>query len=173
MENEDKYKQWQETQVHWDDRDFLAKEANALMKKRWLRLNNIVAKITAEEVVLRNEYVSFLDIGAGRGEFYRADAEMVKKYKGLEPSVEMLKANNLPSIYIEPIDGDSIRVRPNDEPLELGKSPVNIALFFDLTRFTKGEHRLSIRLFFENYFSQPILDSFKDLPFWETQVRRL
>ena len=90
-ENKEKFKQWQETQVHWDDKEFLAKEANALMKKRWLRLNNIVSKITADEVVLRNEYVSFLDIGAGRGEFYRIVADMVKKYKGLEPSFEMLK----------------------------------------------------------------------------------
>lgn len=91
MANEDKYRQWQETQVHWDDKDFLSKEANSLMKKRWLRLNDMVAKITAEEVVLRNEYVSFLDIGAGRGEFYRTVAEMVRKYQGIEPSVEMLK----------------------------------------------------------------------------------
>jgi 2-polyprenyl-3-methyl-5-hydroxy-6-metoxy-1,4-benzoquinol methylase len=90
-EKKEKFKQWQETQEHWDDTEFLAKEANALMKKRWLRLNSIVSKITADEVVLRNEYVSFLDIGAGRGEFYRAVADMVKKYKGLEPSVEMLK----------------------------------------------------------------------------------
>jgi len=90
-ENKEKFKQWQETQVHWDDTEFLAKEANSLMKKRWLRLNNIVSKITADEVVLRNEYVSFLDIGAGRGEFYRIVADMVKKYKGYEPSVEMLK----------------------------------------------------------------------------------
>jgi hypothetical protein len=94
-------------------------------------------------------------------------------YLEIMPSQEMLKASNFPSLYVEQVDGDSIKSRPNDQPLELGKSPVNIALFFDLTRFTKGEHRLSIRLFFENYFSQPILDSFKDLPFWETQVRRL
>lgn len=51
----------------------------------------MVSKITADEVVLRNEYLSFLDIGAGRGEFYRTVADMVKKYMGLEPSVEMLK----------------------------------------------------------------------------------
>jgi SAM-dependent methyltransferase len=91
LENSDKLKQWQETQEHWDDRDFLANEANALMKKKWARLNKIVSKITAEEVVLRNEYVSFLDLGAGRGDFYRVISEMVKKYKGLEPSTEMLK----------------------------------------------------------------------------------
>ncbi len=94
-------------------------------------------------------------------------------YLEIMPSQDMLKASNFPSLYVEQVDGDSIKSRPNDQPLELGKSPVNVALFFDLTRFTKGEHRLSIRLFFENYFSQPILDSFKDLPFWETQVRRL
>jgi 2-polyprenyl-3-methyl-5-hydroxy-6-metoxy-1,4-benzoquinol methylase len=90
-ENKEKFRQWQETQEHWDDREFLAKEANALMKKRWQRLNSMVSKITADEVVLRNEYLSFLDIGAGRGEFYRIIADMVKKYKGLEPSFEMLK----------------------------------------------------------------------------------
>jgi hypothetical protein len=94
-------------------------------------------------------------------------------YLEIMPSKEMLKANNLPYLYTENIDGDSIRSRSNDEPQELGKSPVNIALYFDLTRFSKGEHRLSIRLFFENYFSQSVLDSFRDLPYWETDVRRL
>jgi 2-polyprenyl-3-methyl-5-hydroxy-6-metoxy-1,4-benzoquinol methylase len=88
---DDKLRQWHETQEHWDDRDFLAKEATALMKKKWARLNKIVSKIVADEVVLRNEYVNFLDIGSGRGDFYRVIEDMVKKYKGIEPSAEMLK----------------------------------------------------------------------------------
>jgi SAM-dependent methyltransferase len=91
MEGQDKFKQWQETQLKWDDREFLAKEANALMKKKWARLNKIVSKIVADEVVLRNEYVSFLDLGAGRGDFYKTIKDMVKKYTGIEPSGEMLK----------------------------------------------------------------------------------
>lgn len=91
MDNSGKYEQWKDTQLKWDDREFLAKEANALMKKRWARLNKIVSRIVADEVVLRNEYVSFLDLGAGRGDFYRIISDMVKKYTGIEPSVEMLK----------------------------------------------------------------------------------
>jgi SAM-dependent methyltransferase len=91
LDNSGKYEQWKDTQLKWDDREFLAKKANALMKKRWARLNKIVSKIVADEVVLRNEYVSFLDLGAGRGDFYKTIKDMVKKYTGIEPSMEMLK----------------------------------------------------------------------------------
>ncbi len=91
MENNEKFTQWKETQEHWDDTQFLLKEANALMRRRWERLNLMAVKTTGEEVVKRNEYVHFLDIGCGRGDFYRHVSEMVKKYRGIEPSSGMLK----------------------------------------------------------------------------------
>jgi SAM-dependent methyltransferase len=85
------YSKWKQTQLQWDDKDFLAIKANALMKKRWMRLNKVISKIIADEVVKKNEYITMLDLGAGRGEFYKEIQGIVKKYIGIEPSEKMLE----------------------------------------------------------------------------------
>jgi 2-polyprenyl-3-methyl-5-hydroxy-6-metoxy-1,4-benzoquinol methylase len=92
MENdrEEKIKAWQETQTQWDDTDFLAQEATFMMKKKWKRLNSMILAIIGKEVVAGNEYVNLLDIGAGRGDFYRLSQGLIKKYTGIEPSEKML-----------------------------------------------------------------------------------
>lgn len=82
---------WEKTQLNWDDTEFLSKKANSFMKKRWERLNQRIAKIIAEEVVNKKEYIYFLDIGAGRGDFYKYIKDTVKKYVGIEPSFKMLE----------------------------------------------------------------------------------
>lgn len=87
----DKHKAWEETQLHWDDTDFLANSASALMKKKWRRLNKKVSEIIGAEVVGSAEYPDMLDIGAGRGDFYGVIQDMVRDYTGIEPSSEMLK----------------------------------------------------------------------------------
>jgi 2-polyprenyl-3-methyl-5-hydroxy-6-metoxy-1,4-benzoquinol methylase len=88
---EDKKKQWEETQLKWDDKDFLKYKANALMKKRWVRLNKKICRIIADEVVEQNGYITMLDIGAGRGEFFGEVKDIVKRYVGIEPSEAMLE----------------------------------------------------------------------------------
>ena len=94
-------------------------------------------------------------------------------YLEVAPSPEMTKVGNIPLLYSEKTDGEFLKSRSNDDPKELGLSPVNIALYFDLTKFGKGEHRLAIKLFFENYFDQAVLESFRDVGFWEPEVRRM
>ncbi|MEI7640542.1 MAG: class I SAM-dependent methyltransferase [bacterium] len=84
-------KQWEKTQSAWDDTDFLLNRANAFMKKRWAKLNNNIVDIVGKEVVAKNEYINLLDIGAGRGDFYKNIQNLVKKYTGIEPSEKMLK----------------------------------------------------------------------------------
>jgi len=91
MKKEELIKKWEDTQIHWDDTEFLATKANALMKKRWQRLNKTVTGIISNEVVANNEYVNMLDIGAGRGDFYKNVQDLIKKYTGIEPSEQMLK----------------------------------------------------------------------------------
>ncbi len=91
MKDDEIIKKWEETQKNWDDTEFLTEKANALMKKRWQRLNKIVAQIISAEVLLKNEYVNLLDIGAGRGDFYKNVQDIIKKYTGIEPSLQMLK----------------------------------------------------------------------------------
>lgn len=90
MENDGKFKQWQETQTQWDDTDFLLNKANSLMKARWKRLNKTIASMLEKLVVEKNEYITLLDAGAGRGDFYRLVENSVKKYTGIEPSEKML-----------------------------------------------------------------------------------
>ena len=82
MEKERLYEKWKETQLEWDDTDFLEKDANALMKKRWKRLNKTILKEVSEEVISKNEYVDFLDIGAGRGDYYKVIEDTVRRYAG-------------------------------------------------------------------------------------------
>jgi len=92
LENKDNlYKKWKETQLAWDDTGFLEKKANRLMKKRWKRLNKIAASMIESHVVEINEYVNLLDVGAGRGDFYKSVENLVKKYVGIEPSSAMHK----------------------------------------------------------------------------------
>jgi len=97
MENQEtdlssaKHKEWENTQLQWDDTDFLNIEATALMKIKWKRLNLKISEIIEKEVLKKNEYISLLDIGAGRGEYYRQVQPMLKKYTGIEPSHQMLK----------------------------------------------------------------------------------
>lgn len=88
---DDLYNKWKETQLNWDDAEFLEKKATSLMKIKWQKINRIVIKILEEEVVRKNEYLDFVDIGAGRGDFYKEIKELVKKYTGIEPSNKMLK----------------------------------------------------------------------------------
>ncbi len=87
---DDLYNRWKETQLNWDDKEFLEKKATLIMKMKWMRINSAVIKIIEKEVVRKNEYLEFLDLGVGRGDFYREIQEMVKKYTGIEPSDKML-----------------------------------------------------------------------------------
>jgi|DewCreStandDraft_4_1066084.scaffolds.fasta_scaffold02536_15 2-polyprenyl-3-methyl-5-hydroxy-6-metoxy-1,4-benzoquinol methylase len=88
---DDLYNKWKETQLNWDDTEFLEKQATALMKIKWKKINNKVVEILEKEVVRKNEYLDFLDFGAGRGDFYKEIQGLVKKYTGIEPSEKMLK----------------------------------------------------------------------------------
>jgi 2-polyprenyl-3-methyl-5-hydroxy-6-metoxy-1,4-benzoquinol methylase len=88
---DDLYNKWKETQLNWDDSELLEKIATPLMKIKWQKINKTVISILEKEVIRKNEYLDFLDIGAGRGDFYKEIKEMVKKYTGIEPSKKMLQ----------------------------------------------------------------------------------
>ena len=45
------------------------------------------------------------------------------------------------------MNGNQLSKRSHDDILPLGKSPVNLALYFDLTRFKEGEHEIAFQLF--------------------------
>ena len=66
-----------------------------------------------------------------------------------------------------------MKKRSNNDPAELGKSPVNLALYFDLAKFTEGDHQLGFQLYFENEHDKEILNTFKTLRNWKFSVSRI
>ena len=74
---------------------------------------------------------------------------------------------NFPSIYTEDTSGlDLVKSRSNDSVAVLGKSPVNLAMNVDLYKFAQGMHLMSFKLYFNNSFSEELLNEFKDLRHW-------
>lgn len=95
-------------------------------------------------------------------------------YFEVVPSEPMRKKGNIPSLYTENISAkDAAAVRDNTKAAALGKSPVNLALYFDLTKFEVGEHLISFKLYFDNDDDPKLMQQFKSLNYWDTYHRRL
>ncbi|MEZ4743214.1 MAG: hypothetical protein R3B45_12345 [Bdellovibrionota bacterium] len=94
-------------------------------------------------------------------------------YMEISPSTQMRKTGNVPMLYEETKDGRELINRKNDVAMPLGKSPVNLAMFFDLTRFVEGEHIVAFRLFFENIQDKDKLEEFKSLGSWIYKTERI
>jgi hypothetical protein len=95
-------------------------------------------------------------------------------YMEIVPSPMMLKAGAVPMFYKEDISGDPMaQSRNNADANPLGKSPVNLALYFDMTKFSEGEHIMAFRLFFENVNDQSRLEAFKSLGEWQVNASRV
>jgi hypothetical protein len=119
----------------------------------------------------------FLDMFSGSSKteslyWIMASGEDRMLYMEISPSKEMQAAGALPMLYKEEVDGPSIANRGGIEPAPLGKSPVNMALYFDMTNFTEGEHIMAFRLFFENSNDEKRLAAFKNLSNWDIAVKR-
>ena len=91
----------------------------------------------------------------------------------IQPSKKMIAKGFGPSLYVENLASQDMNSRPLNKALELGKSPVNLAVNFDLSEFDEGEHRVGFKLFFENNVTPEILDSFSTLRNWEYSAKRL
>lgn len=94
-------------------------------------------------------------------------------YLEFTPSADLQKSGVIPSLYQEDKPGSEIMTRSNKDAEELGRSPVNLGIYFDATRFKEGEHRMGFRLFFENNQDQRRLEVFKKLNDWIYEVKRL
>lgn len=99
--------------------------------------------------------------------------DMQMFYMEVEQGKELVKLGNIPSIYKENVSGGSMAKRSKEDTLPLGKSPVNLGMHFDLTKFDKGEHNVSFKLFFENRYNKRDLDSFKNLKNWKYSVTNI
>ncbi len=94
------YDRWVETQSRWDDDSFLA-SLTPLMVRRYARLDERVTR-TFEQSFEGNPRPVLLDLGCGRGEYWRFVRGQGKgrfwSYLGIEPSEEQL-ARRLPGDY--------------------------------------------------------------------------
>lgn len=94
-------------------------------------------------------------------------------YMEISPSKEMRVAGAVPMVYKEDSAGAAVKDRGAAEPHPLGASPVNMALYFDMTKFTEGEHIMAFRLFFENVNEEKRLMAFKTLGNWDVNATKL
>ena len=93
-------------------------------------------------------------------------------YLEFTPSKSLQEAGVAPTLYRENMSSKEILSRNNKIPNALGKSPVNLGVYFDITKFTEGNHVMGFRLFFENVNDQNRLDVFKSLNQWNYTTTR-
>ncbi len=129
----------------------------------------------------------FADAGQGGGllSFLKKDEALEKEYWAsligedrmiyvlMRPSQQMLQDGNVPYYYLKDIKGEELRKRNNNETRPLLESPVNLGLYFDLTRFREGEHFMSFQLFFENKKDYKNIELFKSLDRWMIKALRI
>jgi ubiquinone/menaquinone biosynthesis C-methylase UbiE len=99
------YQKWKSLQSHWDDDEFL-KSLTPLMKLRYRRLDEKVAKIFEAAFQKLSDRPFLVDVGCGRAEFAAFLRERWRdvpslqsdawNYVGLEPSEEQLKQRDIP-----------------------------------------------------------------------------
>ncbi len=94
-------------------------------------------------------------------------------YIEIIPSNQMRASGATPMLYREELSGESVKSRRFENPSELGASPVNMALYFDLTKFTEGEHLMAFKLYFENVNDPNRLSSFRNLGKWDIFASRV
>ena len=114
------------------------------------------------------------DVQASQGLYWvSAQGNGKSLYLEITPSPELQKGGVAPTLYRENHSAADMRARNNDEVLPLSKSPVNLGVYFDATKFSEGEHVMGFRLFFENVLAPERLAVFKSLNQWIYTVKRL
>ena len=93
-------------------------------------------------------------------------------YLEVTPSKQMRNVGNAPLLYREDKRGDDLQNRGKGAK-PLGKAPVNLAMFFDLTGFTEGLHEVGFRIFFDNIAGEKQLKEFKELGRWYYYARKI
>lgn len=91
----------------------------------------------------------------------------------ITPSPDLRKIGLAPTIYRDDKASSELKSRDNDKVLPLGKSPVNLGIWFDATKIPSGEHMMGFRMFFENVMAPERLAVFKGLNEWKYEVRRI
>ncbi|MBP6217134.1 MAG: hypothetical protein KA436_00945 [Oligoflexales bacterium] len=89
-----------------------------------------------------------------------------------KPSADMIKMQSIPRFYVENTAADQMEKRSKGAQ-PLGKSPVNMALGFDLHLLKEGVHLIKFQLFFENFEDPETLDQFRNLSEWRLRSKKI
>jgi SAM-dependent methyltransferase len=93
MKAKERYREWERTQSHWNDDQFLAETANAFMKRRWRRLNRRVAAFCGVEARRLARGLDLVDVGCAHADFEAWARPSLASYTGVEPSAALLPKN--------------------------------------------------------------------------------
>ncbi|MEY4631199.1 MAG: hypothetical protein RIQ81_1319 [Pseudomonadota bacterium] len=94
-------------------------------------------------------------------------------YMEMTPSAQMNKLGAAPTFYREDRSGEEIKPRNNDRPNPLGRSPVNLGLNFDLTKFSEGDHLVGFKMYVDNLRDERRLESYKLMNRWGINAQRI
>ena len=84
----------------------------------------------------------------------------------IEPSHKMIQRGNVLEHYLEGGNPTEIMKRPWNKPLPLGKAPVNLGVYFDLSNFAQGVHQIGFQLFVGNDSSPEAQRSLRSIRDW-------
>ena len=91
----------------------------------------------------------------------------------VKQSKKLQQMKNFPQLFVNNKSSVQLKLSDVDKTLELGKAPVNLGIFFDMTKFTEGEHKMAFKLYFENHFSEEKLKAFKRLDKWNMKLQKI
>ncbi len=94
-------------------------------------------------------------------------------YLRLIPSQQMRRVGYIPDFYLEDKSSREMEGRKDKSAKPLGKSAVNLAMYFDLTKFDEGEHLMTFQLYFENRQSPSLMNSIKNLHLWNSDIAKV
>ncbi|MBP9708732.1 MAG: hypothetical protein KBD78_13925 [Oligoflexales bacterium] len=95
-------------------------------------------------------------------------------YMEVKPSEKLLASGSIPYYFEQEITGTEAQEQyKKSKKRDLGSGPINMAMYFDLTKFTEGDHMMAFQLFFENQSNSEMLEQFKKLDLWASKVNRV
>ena len=121
-----------------------------------------------------NKFFSFSNASRVLSKYWAAlSAKDKMMFFEVSQSKALVKSKSFPQLYVVNKSSAQMDLSKVDDTLELGKAPVNLGIFFDMTKFTKGEHIMGFKLYFENHFNKEKLDSFKRMDQWKMKLQKI
>jgi len=83
--------EWQETQLHWDDKTTIQRQkVPKSVILNWRKINYILQELCKEKKEIANKSLSMIDVGCGSGKIFDGLESAINLYIGIDPSDKML-----------------------------------------------------------------------------------